>query len=400
MQLQMTKLILALTVGGLLSACGSSKIEQSPDKMVRAGMQRMMKEDNQYNFSGTLKLDVPNQVNADIADKNSDVIEHNASDAFDVDLDSNSDEEAEVADERDFYKKQMKSLNRVLNLLSKSFTIPFTGAVDMPKGRVEVIPELRYENKNALVSYKFPTYIDFNNLAVYVDASAITNISDIMNEQSNPTRVVGDRYLQVAVPQERLVHLPVEDLLKSLPKSVDDGYAAIDANAFTKVDVDEFGKNLEAKYQVRLNSNYAMSLKYDIAMLKSISESLKQAAAKAGSDSKYQPQDYAVLQNVVDGLTAIYTGDDNGRSGVPAAYFIQQLKNNSSPIIYNFYLDSKGRITGMRTEMEIPLEKVKEFKQAIKMDYRIKFDYTGSPKFTMQPTPQNSVNIGSSLGLF
>lgn len=400
MQLQMTKLILALTVGGLLSACGSSKIEQSPDKMVRAGMQRMMKEDNQYNFSGTLKLDVPNQVNADIADKNSDVIEHKASDAFDVDLDSNSDEEAEVADERDFYKKQMKSLNRVLNLLSKSFTIPFTGAVDMPKGRVEVIPELRYENKNALVSYKFPTYIDFNNLAVYVDASAITNISDIMNEQSNPTRVVGDRYLQVTVPQERLVHLPVEDLLKSLPKSVDDGYAAIDANAFTKVDVDEFGKNLEAKYQVRLNSNYAMSLKYDIAMLKSISESLKQAAAKAGSDSKYQPQDYAVLQNVVDGLTAIYTGDDNDRSGVPAAYFIQQLKNNSSPIIYNFYLDSKGRITGMRTEMEIPLEKVKEFKQAIKMDYRIKFDYTGSPKFTMQPTPQNSVNIGSSLGLF
>lgn len=399
MQLQMTKLILALTVGGLLSACGS-KIEQSPDKMVRAGMQRMMKEDNQYNFSGTLKLDVPNQVNADIADKNSDVIEHKASDAFDMDLDSNSDEEAEVADERDYYKKQMKSLNKVLNLLSKSFTIPFTGAVDMPKGRIEVIPELRYENKNALVSYKFPTYIDFNNLAVYVDASAITNISDIMNEQSNPTRVVGDRYLHVAVPQERLVHLPVEDLLKSLPKSVDDGYAAIDANAFAKVDVDEFGKNLEAKYQVRLNSNYAMSLKYDIAMLKSISESLKQAAAKAGSDSKYQPQDYAVLQNVVDGLTAIYTGDDNGRSGVPAAYFIQQLKNNSSPIIYNFYLDSKGRITGMRTEMEIPLDKVKEFKQAIKMDYQIKFDYTGSPKFTMQPTPQNSVNIGSSLGLF
>ncbi|MCO6506749.1 MAG: hypothetical protein J6570_06530 [Snodgrassella sp.] len=72
MRLQITKLILALTVAGLVSACGN-KTEEAPDKMVRAGMQRMMKEDNQFNFTSTLKLELGDQAGINKAGKGSSV---------------------------------------------------------------------------------------------------------------------------------------------------------------------------------------------------------------------------------------------------------------------------------------------------------------------------------------
>ncbi|PIT14736.1 hypothetical protein BGI30_03715 [Snodgrassella alvi] len=388
MRLQITKMVLVLAVAGLVSACGN-KIEESPDKMVRAGMQRMMTEDNQFNFTGTVKLELGNQAGVNAADKSTDVIAHQASDA--------SEELSEV--ESDYYKQQMESVNRVMGIISKSVSIPVTGAVDIKKGRVEVIPEFRYENKNALISYKFPVHIDFNNLSVYMDASAITNLSDITNEQSNPQLVIGERYIQLALPQDRVQHLPIADLLKSLPKAIDDGYAAIESSAFSKVAVDEFGKGLEAKSQVRFNSTYAMSLKYDVAMLQSLSQALKQAASKAGSDSKYQPQDYAVLQNIVDGLISVYSGN-NGTANTPFGFYMAQLKNKSEPIVYNFYFDSKGRVLGVRTQMTLPMNEMKGLKGPINIDYTVQYEYNGNPKFTMQPTPQNSVNIGSRLGLY
>lgn len=402
MQLQITKLILALTVAGLVSACGN-KTEEAPDKMVRAGMQRMMKEDNQFNFTSTLKLELGDQAGINTADKGSevsDVIVQQASGASAELLSSDDQNEQKLAEELSVYKKrQMESVNKMVRLISKSVSIPVTGAVDFKKGLVEVIPEFRYENKNALISYKFPIYLDFNNLSIYVDTSAFTNISDMMNGENNPQWVIGDRYVQLALPQDRVQHLPVADLLKSLPKAIDDGYAAIESSAFSKVDVDEFGKSLEAKSQVRINSTYAMSMKYDIAMLQSVSQALKQAAAKAGSDSKYQPQDYAVLQNIVDGLVSVYSGDVE-TANTPFGYYMAQMKNKSIPIIYNFYFDSKGRVIGMRSQTALPLDEMKELKGPINIDYKIQYEYTGSPKFTMQPTPQNSVNIGSRLGLY
>lgn len=96
---------------------------------------------------------------------------------------------------------------------------------------MEVIPEVRYEDKNVLISFKFPTYLDFNNLSLYLDGSAITHLSDTM---PNNKMVIGDKYMQFAVPQDKAQHIPVADLLKSLPKSVDDGYASIDPSAFKK----------------------------------------------------------------------------------------------------------------------------------------------------------------------
>ena len=399
MKLKFTKIILMLAVAGMISACGN-KTEKSPDKMVRTGIQRIMTEDNQFNFSGSYQTEFIIQNNED---KNSSEITEPiiASEVSASEASASEEYDDDTSELTEYHRKQMdlynKSIGQFLGQFGKSFSVPFTGAVDMKKGVMEVIPEVRYEDKNVLISFKFPTYLDFNNLSLYLDGSAITHLSDIMPYNK---MVVGDKYIQFTVPQDKAQHIPVADLLKSLPKSVDDGYASIDPSAFKKVNVDEFGKTLEAKYQVNLNTDYASSLKYDTVILQSLSKALKETAAKADQNNKYKPEDYAMLENIIDGLASIYSDSNNALADTAMGAYMKQLKNQSNLIVSNFYFDSKGRIIGIRIKTDIPMAITgrEEPKGTIRIDYKFRMDYTGSPKFTMQPTPQNSINIGARLG--
>lgn len=397
MRLKFTKIILMLAVAGMVSACGN-KTEKNPDRMVRSGIQRIMTEDNQFNFSGSYQTEFiiqnnENKSSSEITEPTiaSEVSASEESEEYD-------DDDSEVTE---YYRKQRdlynKSIGQFLGQFGKSFSVPFTGAVDMKKGVMEVIPEVRYEDKNVLISFKFPTYLDFNNLSLYLDGSAITHLSDTMPDNK---MVIGDKYMQFAVPQDKAQHIPVADLLKSLPKSIDDGYASIDPSAFKKVNVDEFGKTLEAKYQVNLNTDYASSLKYNTVLLQSLSKALKETAAKADKNNKYKPEDYALLGNIIDALASIYSDSDNALADTPMGAYLEQLKNKSNLMVNNFYFDSKGRIIGVRFKTDLPMAitGMEEPKGTIRIDYKVRLDYTGSPKFTMQPTPQNSINIGARLG--
>ena len=397
MRLKFTKIILMLAVAGMISACGN-KTEKSPDKMVRSGIQRIMTEDNQFNFSGSYQTEfiIQNNENKSSSEITEPTIasEVSASEESEEYDDDDSEVTEHYRKQRDLYNK---SIGQFLGQFGKSFSVPFTGAVDMKKGVMEVIPEVRYEDKNVLISFKFPTYLDFNNLSLYLDGSAITHLSDTM---PNNKMVIGDKYMQFAVPQDKAQHIPVADLLKSLPKSIDDGYASIDPSAFKKVNVDEFGKTLEAKYQVNLNTDYASSLKYNTVLLQSLSKALKETAVKADKNNKYKPEDYALLGNIIDALASIYSDSDNALADTPMGAYLEQLKNKSNLMVNNFYFDSKGRIIGVRFKTDLPMAitGMEEPKGTIRIDYKVRMDYTGSPKFTMQPTPQNSINIGARLG--
>lgn len=399
MRLKFTKIILMLAVAGMVSACGN-KTEKSPDKMVRTGIQRIMTEDNQFNFSGSYQTEFIIQNNENKS--SSEITEPTIASEVSASEASVSEEyDDDTSELTEYHRKQMdlynKSIGQFLGQFGKSFSVPFTGAVDMKKGVMEVIPEVRYEDKNVLISFKFPTYLDFNNLSLYLDGSAITHLSDTM---PNNKMVIGDKYMQFAVPQDKAQHIPVADLLKSLPKSVDDGYASIDPSAFKKVNVDEFGKTLEAKYQVNLNTDYASSLKYNTVLLQSLSKALKETSAKADKNNKYKPEDYALLGNIIDALASIYSDSDNALADTPMGAYLEQLKNKSNLMVNNFYFDSKGRIIGVRFKTDLPMAitGMEEPKGTIRIDYKVRMDYTGSPKFTMQPTPQNSINIGARLG--
>ena len=404
MRLNFKKLILTLTVAGIVSACSHIN-DNSPDKMVRTGVQQMILKDNRLNFSGSFQGEYhinPNTNNEDeISSDTSEINKTNETHKKLLNTASKPLPQTEADDDDDDNEpKQKNSLAPFFEQLSQSFSVPFTGAIDIRKGQMEIIPEVRYENKNVLVSFKFPTYIDFKNLSLYTDISAITHLLDKI---PHTRMVIGDKYLQLAVPKSQIKNLPLSDLLKSLPKSIDDGYAAIDRDAFKKVNVDEYGKTLKAKYQVNLNVDYALMQKIDNTMLESLSKALKEAADKADQNSKYKPEDYAALQNIIDEFTSTFNSyffdehdsDDSGVFKNPYFGVIKQFKNNQIPIQYNYYFDLKGRIIGIREQLAFPKE-VESIDGTVKIDTKIHLKYTTNPKFTMQPpTPQNSINIMS-----
>lgn len=404
MGLNFTKIILALTLAGIVSACSHIN-DNSPDKMVRAGVQQMILKDNRLNFSGSFQGEYhinPNTNNEnEISSDTSEINKTNETHKKLLNTASKPLPQTEAEDDDDDNEpKQKNSLAPFFEQFSQSFSVPFSGAIDIRKGQMEIIPEVRYENKNVLVSFKFPTYIDFKNLSLYTDVSAITHLLDKI---PHTRMVIGDKYLQLAVPKSQIKNLPISDLLKSLPKSIDDGYAAIDRDAFKKVNVDEYGKTLKAKYQVNLNVDYALMQKIDNTMLESLSKALKEAADKADQNSKYKPEDYAALQNIIDEFTSTFNSyffdehdsDDSGVFKNPYFGVIKQFKNNQIPIQYNYYFDLKGRIIGIREQLAFPKE-VESIDGTVKIDTKIHLKYTTNPKFTMQPpTPQNSINIMS-----
>ncbi|MBI0158807.1 MULTISPECIES: hypothetical protein [unclassified Snodgrassella] len=404
MGLNFTKIILTLTVAGIVSACSHIN-DNSPDKMVRAGVQQMILKDNRLNFSGSFQGEYHINSNTnnenEISSDTSEIIKTNETHNKLLNTSSKPLPQTEADDDDgDNEPKQKNSLAPFFEQFSQSFSVPFTGAIDIRKGQMEIIPEVRYENKNVLVSFKFPTYIDFKNLSLYTDVSAITHLLDKI---PHTRMVIGDKYLQLAVLKSQIKNMPLSDLLKSLPKSIDDGYAAIDRDAFKKVNVDEYGKTLKAKYQVNLNVDYALMQKIDNTMLESLSKALKEAADKADQNSKYKPEDYAALQNIIDEFTSTFNSyffdehdsDDSGVFKNPYFGVIKQFKNNQNPIQYNYYFDLKGRIIGIREQLAFPKE-VESIDGTVKIDTKIHLKYTTNPKFTMQPpTPQNSINIMS-----
>ena len=67
MKSNFTKLILTIIVASTVSACSQIN-DNSPDKMFRAGVQRMILTDNRLNFSGSYKVEY--QIDSNTSDEN------------------------------------------------------------------------------------------------------------------------------------------------------------------------------------------------------------------------------------------------------------------------------------------------------------------------------------------
>lgn len=392
MKFRFGKIIAVLAVAGIVAACNNKAVDTAPDKLVRDGLQKMSTQDNKFNFSGTAKLEFDSSSDSVKENKNSVAQSEQASQTVaGSDINTSTEVRTNPYSSKSYYQDLLK-------YISSSFTINFTGAVDFSKGKVEIVPEYRYEAKNALSTFKFPIQVDVTKLRIYIDASAITNFTDTMMKSTYPSKVVGDRYILLAAPQDRVQHLPIGDLIKDLPKAMDDGFASIDPKSFAKVNIDDYGKKVNAKYQVKLNTTMKGSTKTTVAMLDSLSKALQQQGQEATvKKGQYQQQDYMVLKQFVDNMSSFYKHnlDENSSSG-RYSEMLKQFEKMS--MIYDYYFDEKGRIVAMRGKIQLGSGIDGQFGGNLSVILEKKIDYS-TPKFTMEPNEQNTYNIRSHLGL-
>ncbi|PIT21049.1 hypothetical protein BGI36_07105 [Snodgrassella communis] len=394
MQMAISKKMMWLAIAMLLSAC-SIVSNKAPDELVRQGIQRNLLRNNQFNFNGQIRLstdqDKVETSSNQVADETLDDETEVATSAFssepvrkkhEVEMRDKANAESHYADNTlsEDCDKCEELLNKNLSLIVDQVSIPFSGAVDVPHGKFELIPEVRYEASNILFSIKMPMQVDFQKKVLITDIRAIRPFVNAIGSIliGKPVETFEEPYVVKTFP-EWTNRLPLKELIHAIPKAIDDGYASYDKKAFVYLSLDEAGKKLGARYRVRLNSTREQDQIAAVAVFDSLYELLKQSekrdAGLSGQADKSENEDYAALQELLD--------EQSGK--------LDKVKYDYS--ITDFYFDDHGRILAMHGINGFIMDdlKIRRLLGNKKMNnsFWIYFDYRSHPKFTLESSRKN-----------
>ena len=270
----------------------------------------------------------------------------------------------------------------------RSISVPYTGAVDLPAGKIEMIPELRYDTRNAMASMKFPVQININDLSLLADPAAVAPFVDMFASGSS-MQPLGDKLVRVGLPEEWRKHIPMQSILAAIPKAIDDGYAALDKQAYQKLDMDEDGRKVGARYRVGLNTTLQQSNQLTAAMMESLRSQLAETA-KNNPQAGISAEDYEYTIEAIAWFAKLYANPGSLGGDTEMEQILGAMKTHT-----DFYLDGRGRIVAMRQNMTFP--PLLSVLMGSEKNYQViswwRLNYTGKPTFTLQSTPQNTQDL-------
>lgn len=412
--------LLSIIVASIsLSAC-SSIANKSPDEMVRYAMQHNLTRDNQYTFEGNITFAQENKIATDehsnmpIIDTGDEAakVTHDES-AVDMSTDADGgghdhdhthQHEADKSDGIEQFLDQQHEPSAYSTWMQhwfKSVSLPYSGAVDIPKGKFEIIPEFRYQNRNALLSISFPMQADFKNMSLLVDPAAISPFID-MAGLKNDIKPLGDQYVRISLPEHLRQQIPLDTLARALPKAMDDSYAAIDKQAFSRLPMDEIGHQASAHYRIGLDIDLKQNQQMVAAVIQSLVDQLNAEADThpEGSDKQTQIQR---ISGTLEILAMMYnkpmalSQDNEFNSEYNEA--IDELNHIMADMRTHtdYYLDRRGRLVALRQQMALPkvISQTLGGSDAVTTNavYWMQLHYTKNPNFILKSTPANTIEL-------
>lgn len=359
-------LVLLLCTGTACSHIGS----QAPDEMVRRAMQHNLTRDNQYQFEGRFTIAATERMPRPAAD---------AASATDV--------AAASATGKGGGTQRDSATDELIRHFLGHTQVRYRGAVDIPQRKIEIIPEIHYQNRQALVSVKLPVQLDLREPAVIADPAAAAPFIDAFTRKENAVPI-GDKLVRVALSDFTDTPVPTEALLKAFPKAVDDGLASLDKTAFSRMDVDEEGRRAGARYRVRLSTDFTGMAKQTRAMLDSLGTQLREDGTRNGAAL---PEGHKMVIGML-GLAQLFYGQiaDAPKDSPAFPYGAYAL---NMPIDTDYYLDGKGRIVALRQSTAFsPMQVLASKGQRTHQDTWMTIRYT-RPQFTLKPVPGNTVSL-------
>ncbi len=406
--------LLAVATSALALGACSSIGNKSADEMVRYAVQHNLTRDNQYNFEGKMfvqEVEMP-EPQADLvavaaADEAEDTAEAagaaaaaaaEAAKYTDDDVIAAAAAAAEAAEDPELVEAEAWASPLTLETEAehaqwmrhwmRSISVPYTGAVDLPAGKIEMIPELRYDTRNAMASMKFPVQININDLSLLADPAAVAPFVDMFASGSS-MQPLGDKLVRVGLPEEWRKHIPMQSILAAIPKAIDDGYAALDKQAYQKLDMDEDGRKVGARYRVGLNTTLQQSNQLTAAMMESLRSQLAETA-KNNPQAGISAEDYEYTIEAIAWFAKLYANPGSLGGDAEMEQILGAMKTHT-----DFYLDGRGRIVAMRQNMTFP--PLLSVLMGSEKNYQViswwRLNYTGKPTFTLQSTPQNTQDL-------
>lgn len=264
----------------------------------------------------------------------------------------------------------------------------------MPRGKIEWIPEIYYEGPNKYSSIKIPSQLDFKNKVLTVDMSAYQPRMHLKTLDRDSEIEYGDKsYFVWNIPKEFHEKLPFNQLIRFLPKAIDDGLASLDKENFVFLDMDDRGRKLGAKYLVRLTTDEKQSKQVFKTVLDSIIVQLQQdwlaKSNKNNLSEKSQEINYEVLREMI--LSATEDNSEDSDS-------VNKITNLHYNMTMDFYIDKKNRLMAINLVKENDrlyskdgvLEELFSNKKFI-VKMWIQFQNKSSPDFIMKLIPKDKV---------
>ena len=430
-----------LMLGILLTGCTAVN-NQQPDKLVRQAIQQNITKYNQYNLSGEIKFRLDENKNTSAKEKQQDNIssvhdletlsfvqksKNTASDQKYISSEpSQHDDESMVEEGAEREHIQNKIRYDYLDINAKRTIIPFTGAVDLLKGRIEWIPEIYYKGPNIYSSTKFPTQIDFKDNVLTVDISAaqpdlnwfalvkaemldksagkpdFNNFALLYNKFK-----FGDRpYIAWNINENFFEKLPFKQLIRWLPKAIDDGIARLDKANYVFLDMDDKGRQLGAKYLVRLTTDDKQNKLVFKTLLDSINAQLKQQGwLEINTNNALPEKTNEINVNDLGKLIASATvAFSNIETADEDSEYDKKITNLSYNMIIDFYIDKNGRLMAIKFIKDndhFYLKKTEEiiWEKMSVVTVWMQFQYNPNPDFIMKSTLQNTTYSDSKSKL-
>ena len=428
-------------LGILLTGCTAVN-NQQPDKLVRQAIQQNITKYNQYNLSGEIKFRLEENKNTSANEKQQDNIssvhdletlsfvqksKNTASDQKYVSSEpSQHDDESMVGEGAEREHIQNRIRYDYLDINAKRTIIPFTGAVDLSKGKIEWIPEIYYKGPNIYSSTKFPTQIDFKDNVLTVDISAaqpdlnwfallkaemvdksagkpdFNNFALLYNKFK-----FGDRpYIAWNINENFFEKLPFQQLIRWLPKAIDDGLARLDKANYVFLDMDDKGRQLGAKYLVRLTTDDKQNKLVFKTLLDSINAQLKQQGWLEINTNNALPEktnDINVndLSKLIASATVAFS---NIETADEDSEYDKKITNLSYNMIIDFYIDKNERLMAIKFIKDndhFYLKKTEEiiWEKMSVVTVWMQFQYNPNPDFIMKSTLQNTTYSDSKSKL-
>lgn len=369
----------------VLSAC-SSVANKTPDEMYRYSMQRQFKQDSQYNFTGKIALNVLPETNAEARnaelEKLIEVEKSMAEWRYDDEPEMKKPEKIRERAENKLVSKEMSAQHFLTHV-----TLPISGAVDLPNGKVEMVPEIRYETRNAISSAKLPMLLDAKSASLIIDPAAVSPFLDMVKQRTGDTdgEPLNNRYIRITASDELRHKAPWRDLFKALPKAFDDGYAAYDKSAFTLLPLDERAKKLGATHRISIKTSGEANDKMRQVVLDSLIEQLKQKQQDNTAQSNIKAENYTKF---IETLSKI----KETKTDTAADEKVQKLLKDLTTEVY---VNNQGRLLSYVQSAVLPDEVSDKlsYGKKLRVQYEMDLNYNKAPVFLIQPNETNTVDF-------
>lgn len=388
---------LALSLLGL-AACGSVA-NQTPDEMYRTSMQRQLKQDTQYNITGKVFAQILPSENGNAA----------ASQARDDKLANltaylTEREKCECGDDdskmptaseiRQRAEKKLASEEALTQHFVDSLSLPLSGAWDLPNGKFEIVPELRYETRNSATYMKLPIQINVKQGNVVIDPAAVSPFIDrYASDKKADFEAINNRYVRITLPENLRNNFPMKDLMQTMPKALDDAHSVLDKSKFSVLPLDERAKRLGASHKIAYTSNSQQDEAYVAALFKSMAAQMEEKQKNGTVQSNVPAEKYGKL---VEAMKAIAENMD--KSSKEVAQVREQtsledaLKNMTSHA--EIYLNHQGRMLGYVQYVDLPAELTERlfYGKRLRVKSEMEMQYT-KPVFQIQADENNTVDL-------